>query len=60
MPNKQEWIDYHKKVKEYLKRWEDHSRDVEKFKRSINNDGSTINDAPKPPIENPPPPPNPE
>lgn len=60
MDKKQQWIDYHKKVKSFKNAWFDYDKKCEKYIKSFKDDGTTHLDPPKPPLENPPPPPNPE
>lgn len=56
---KQQWKQYGKDVTVYAALWKRYAQDVRKHIASMNAEGETTIDPPKPPIENPPPPPNP-
>lgn len=59
MNKKQQWKDYRKALREWIKKWKDHLEEVEDYIGDMDQDGETQATEPKPPIENPPPPPNP-
>lgn len=60
MPDKQQWKDYRKAIRQWIKKWKDHLEEVDDFIDDMDSEGQTTATAPAPPVENPPPPPNPE
>lgn len=60
MNKKQQWKEYNKKLRKLINEWDDYESEVNDYVDSMDDEGQTELDPPKPPVENPPPPPNPE